>query len=135
AIAAFKTDFGDIPRPETAGSNSGFATLGRYLIGPYGNGIDDAASTPSSPVLDAQDPPVYSGGTTYHAGDCVRQSSTVGAATWVALRDTTATPSAGPNSDWAQFEVNDNRDGPGIKKPIGGRAYGPYLQPDKFKTR
>jgi hypothetical protein len=31
--------------------------------------------------------------------------------------------------------VNDSHDGPGFKKPVGGRVYGPYLQADKFKTR
>src|SRR5438105_15950696 len=36
ALEAFKTDFGDYPRPDSAGSNCGFATLGRYLIGPGG---------------------------------------------------------------------------------------------------
>src|SRR5690349_9673228 len=36
ALEAFKTDFGDYPRPEAA--NTGFAQLGRYLIGPYGDG-------------------------------------------------------------------------------------------------
>lgn len=135
-LEAFKNDWNDYPRPDASGSNSGFATLGQYLIGPYGNGLDDAQSTPTTPVIDPKDPPIYAGGTTYNVGDCVRQSNTVNAQTWVALQSTTSSPSAAGNPPaWVAVNANDGHDGPGIKRPIGGKVLGPYLQADKFKMR
>jgi prepilin-type N-terminal cleavage/methylation domain-containing protein len=135
-LEAFKTDWGDYPRPDTSGSNTGFAALGRYLIGPYGNGLDDSKSTPSSPVLDPQDPPAYNSTTTYHPGDCVRETAALNALTWVALQTTSSSPSAGANPPvWATIGANDGYDGAGMKRPIGGRVLGPYLQADKIKTR
>ena len=46
-------------------------------------------------------------------------------------------PTAAPTGTglWIPFSYSDSHDGPGMKKPVGGRVYGPYLQPDKFKTR
>ncbi|HTL30216.1 MAG TPA: prepilin-type N-terminal cleavage/methylation domain-containing protein, partial [Tepidisphaeraceae bacterium] len=46
-LEAFKADFGDYPRVPVP--NTGFAVLGRSLMGPFGNGLDDANSTPGSP--------------------------------------------------------------------------------------
>ena len=36
ALEAFRADWGDYPRPDSPGQNCGFATIGRYLIGPGG---------------------------------------------------------------------------------------------------
>src|SRR5690242_15032440 len=67
ALEAFKNDTGDYPRAIPL--YGGFAVLGKELAGPYGNGLDDALTKPNSPVLDAQDPPVYSASVNYKPGD------------------------------------------------------------------
>ena len=71
-LEAFKADFGDYPRPDTSGTNTGFATLGKYLIGPFGDGV----LLPRPLLLlvappDPTDPPTVASGTTYNPGDCV----------------------------------------------------------------
>ena len=119
AIEAFKGDFGDIPRPDGAGaasgSNTGFACLGRFLVGPFGAGTTTFQNATSP----------------FHPGECVYTPGTP-ITQYVCINATTSSPPAG---DWVQFEFLDRKEGPGIKKPVGGRAYGPYLQPDKFKMQ
>src|SRR5207237_6315194 len=86
--------------------------------------------------LDPTDPPAFSGSTIYKPGDAVRQPSTVGAATYVCLKEAGGqAPVAGGNQYWAQFSVNDAKDGPGTKVRAGGASQGPYLQPDRIKMR
>src|SRR3954462_12490910 len=55
AIEAFKGDFGDIPRPNGPGTNTGFACLGRFLVGPFGAGTTNFSNATSP----------------FHAGECV----------------------------------------------------------------
>jgi prepilin-type N-terminal cleavage/methylation domain-containing protein len=117
AIEAFKGDFGDIPRPDVPASNSGFACLGRFLVGPFG----------------VQGSPNFSNATSpFHPGECFMVGSGTTAVQYVCVNPSTSAP---PGADWSVFTFFDNKEGPGIKKPIGGRAYGPYLQPDKFKMQ
>ncbi|HEX3355961.1 MAG TPA: prepilin-type N-terminal cleavage/methylation domain-containing protein [Tepidisphaeraceae bacterium] len=119
ALESYKSDFGDYPRPDSSGAGAGFASLGRYLIGPYGN--------PASFI-----PPVAP----YLPGDCLSVGSSPNITEYVCVHDTSTGP---PTADWAIFGFNDGHDGPGYqKKLVGqyrGKVYGPYLQPDKFKTR
>jgi prepilin-type N-terminal cleavage/methylation domain-containing protein len=116
-LEAFKGDFEDYPRPDSSGANSGFACLGRYLIGPDGAGTTTLVA-PTSP---------------YSPGDCLYTGSGTTLVQYVCVnKNVTTSP---PTADWAVQSFLDGHDGPGIKKPIGGRVYGPYLQPDKFKMR
>jgi type II secretory pathway pseudopilin PulG len=132
ALEAFKTDTGDYPR--SIPQYGGFAVLAKELTGPFGDGLDAALSKPNSPVLDAQDPPVYQGGTLYKPGDAVRQGSTVGAPTYVCLKESTGAALTDLNY-WVAVDVNDARDGPGDSIRAGGAPRGPYLPPDRFRTR
>ena len=34
---------------------------------------------------------------------------------------------------WTQFPVSDGKDGPGFKARVGGKPYGAYLDPGKFR--
>jgi hypothetical protein len=48
------------------------------------------------------------------------------------------TPGAGVvtnANEWVKVTVNDGHDGPGIKRPTGGRVMGPYVQQDKLKMQ
>jgi prepilin-type N-terminal cleavage/methylation domain-containing protein len=132
ALEAFKADTGDYPRVETP--NTGFAVLGKALVAPYGNGLDDSSATLPKPV-DSSDPPGYVATTTYKPGDAVRQppGSTT---TYVCLKENAGnSPSGTGNQFWAQLAVNDQKDGPGTKVRAGGAAQGPYIQADRFKIR
>lgn len=121
AIEAFKADFNDIPRPDdagaAAGSNNGFACLGRFLIGPFGLAGSPNFSNATSP---------------FHPGECYAVGSGTTAVQYVCINPSSSAP---PGNDWSVFTFSDGKEGPGIKKPVGGRAYGPYLQPDKFKVQ
>ncbi len=107
ALEAFKNDFGDYPRPDSSGSNTGFATLGRYLIGPYGDGMLPAV-TPAPPLPDPTDPPVLVSGTTYNPRDSV--AATLGGQTNDAVASTSSPPptSNTPPDTWAPFTVTDS---------------------------
>lgn len=129
-LEAFRQDFGDYPRVDVA--NTGFAVLGRSLIGPLGNGIiDPAPAPPALPTLDPNDPPAYSA-KTYKPGDSVRQPAALNGQTYVCIKTTTIPP---PGVDWAAYDVNDGKDGPGFRTARGTKVWGPYLQIDKFKTQ
>jgi type II secretory pathway pseudopilin PulG len=133
-LDAYKQDYGDYPRVDTP--YTGFAVLGKALVAPYGDGVDNTSSATPQPV-DSKDPPPYSGGTQYHMGDVVRQPMALPAAgtinTYVALKDTTASPTT--TTDWAPFPVNDYKDGAGTRVRPGGDPRGPYIPPDKVHMR
>lgn len=122
ALEQFKADWGDYPRPESQGANCGFAALGRYLIGP---GPAAAASTPKFNA---------SRTTPYGIGDVASDGATP-PKEYVWVDPDTAPTSSPPTAGWMLVSYADGHDGPGMKKPIGGRTYGPYLQADKFKMR
>jgi type II secretory pathway pseudopilin PulG len=127
ALDEYKKDFGDYPRVTQA--DTGFAVLGRALLGTYGDG--NLPGGPPPPP-DPDDPPAHSG-TEYTAGDCVQS----GATKYVALKKIAgpldATP--GPNQAWTAFNANDLADGPGTRLRAGGKKVGPYLQQDRFRVR
>ena len=135
ALEAFKADHGDYPRPEPGARGSGAALLGRYLFGPYGDGVERGKTT-----LDDQDPPEYAGGKQYLPGDAVRNGGQATSPTFAAVRPTTSAPptgalQSGTNYDWAPLAANDGIDGPGLSMRQGGKKFGPYLQEGKFKFR
>jgi len=116
ALEAYKEDFGDIPRPPTTQPNTGAATLGKALLGPYG-------ALPASV-------PAFSNTTPIKAGDCV--SDTGG---YVALVDNPG-PTLTDTTKWAPFAAYDGADGPGFKTRVGtAKTYGPYLASGKVKSR
>ncbi|MEO6435343.1 MAG: hypothetical protein ABIP55_06225, partial [Tepidisphaeraceae bacterium] len=104
--------------------NTGFAMLGRALIGPGGTGNSA--------------PPVGAG--PYFAGDCVSTMSP-GYTEFVAFGPPDATlkyaaPLPVTNANyWAPFGYSDGSNGPGFKVRAGSKSYGPYLAPEKFKFR
>lgn len=133
ALDAYKADFGDYPRP--AGDHIGFAILGYALIGPA-----NAAVTNSGSVIS---PPTYDSAKSYGAGDMVQS----GGNTYVCIKDSTGV-GVTTTTSWQPFPWADGADGPGFKNALtvdsngdgipdvpGGKTWGPYLQPDKFKLR
>jgi prepilin-type N-terminal cleavage/methylation domain-containing protein len=124
-LDAYKGDFGTYPTVDTAGT--GFAVLGKTMIGPFGDGRAGAA-------MDDQDPPRYDAGKTYKPGDCVFMNANDGTDSYVALVENIGQTPPNPQY-WAQLNVHDFQDGPGFKARAGGKVYGPYLAPGKFKTR
>lgn len=124
-LTAYRTDFGDYPRPDE--SYTGFALLGRALISPGPAG----GFPPPSLTM-----PVGAGTVT-----SVGTPGSAGYAEYVAIGrpdpsggfTTSATP---PHAEWANFPVSDGKDGPGFRGRVGGgQSFGPYLQPDKFRTQ
>jgi prepilin-type N-terminal cleavage/methylation domain-containing protein len=112
ALDAYKSDFGDYPRP--AASGTGFVVLGKALIGPYDATLDIATfQNPTAP---------YKAGMAAHSGG-VQQ---------IALRDT----GNGPGSaDWVNFAFTDGANGPGFRVRAQGQVKTPYLPVDKFKRQ
>lgn len=131
ALEAFKLDHGDYPRVDVA--NAGAAVLGRYLIGPYGDGT--LPSTTNPPPVDGQDPPAYSSASTYLPGDAVRNGTAKADLTYVAVQQTTGNAPSATSVFWAQVPANDGVDGAGLRMRDGGKKWGPYLQEGKFKLR
>jgi prepilin-type N-terminal cleavage/methylation domain-containing protein len=132
ALEAYKQDFGDYPRlPISAIApnvgdpipDTGAATLGKALLGPYGDGKVPPANTADDP----DDPPNYQS-IEYRPGQAVRYA----AAFWVCVRTTTAAPST---PDWAPMDPRDGLDGPGFRSRQGGKTWGPYLKPENFKVQ
>ena len=125
ALDAYKLDFNDFPRP--AANNTGFAELGRALVGPGGTGQ-------SCPPFTSK---------TYGAGDVAFTGSGTSYQEFVFFTGPNAelkyemnpppAPAAGPN--WAGIAYSDGKPGPGLKVRSGGQSFGPYLDPAKFKTR
>jgi type II secretory pathway pseudopilin PulG len=126
-LEAYKGDFGTYPAVDMPGT--GFAVLGKVIIGPFGDGRLNNASTGFD---DTQDPPTWDAAKSYKAGDCV----TVGFNTFVATMDSTGVnpPGTAPLSAWVQFDARDFQDGPGFRTRQGGKVYGPYAQSGKLKT-
>src|SRR5205814_556357 len=83
AIEAFKGDFNDIPRPDASGTNSGFACLGRFLIGPFGVQGSSNFSNAISP---------------FHPGECFVVGSGTTVVQYVCINPSTSAP---PGSDWS----------------------------------
>ncbi len=130
ALAAYKTDFADYPRPDpgATGDNTGFALLGKAMFcpgpsigplqalagsGPHGAGTIASVGTP--------------GNTEYREFVAFGMPQPGGG-----FSTTTAPPDAG---NWAGFTVSDGKDGPGFRARPGGQPYGPYLQENKFRLR
>jgi prepilin-type N-terminal cleavage/methylation domain-containing protein len=114
ALEAFKGDFDDYPRPNAP--NTGFADLGRFLVGPYGT-LGTDFIPPTAPYL---------------VGDCAKTGSPPNEVEYVCIFPTASPP---PSANWQGFGFTDQKPGPGIKRPRGGHVYGPYIQADKFKMR
>lgn len=130
AIEAYKQDFGDIPRPQTIGPNTGAATLGKALVGPFGDGLD------SNGNKDASDPVSFSASNIYHVGDCISDASGAHVMIVDPLDPQFHPPVVDPVY-WARFETADGADGPGFRTRPGsiGRVFGPYLPPEKIGLR
>ena len=124
-LEAYKGDFGTYPTVDVAGT--GFAVLGKAMIGPYGDGL-------AGTNVDDLDPPRYDAGKTYKPGDCVFTGSNNGSDSYVALAENTGQQPPNPLY-WAQLDVHDFQDGPGFKVRAGGKVSGPYLAAGKFKTQ
>jgi len=135
ALEAYKGDFGDYPRiiylsplpsPPYNGTGSGAALLGKALLG-----LGDSKT--------AQ----YSSSSTYTIGQIVSYNVSGGTADFEATQSVPAnTAPAEGSAYWAPIPMTtagDGADGPGFRvrltTPPSGRVYGPYLAPDKFKTR
>lgn len=124
ALEAYHTDFGDYPR--VGALSSGFAVLGQTLIspGPSGGPLPTLGASPYRAGRVASTGVPGSG--SYAEFVCFGKPDPSGEGF-----STTATQS--DVTTWAPFAVSDGKDGPGFKARMGGKAYGPYLQPDKFK--
>jgi prepilin-type N-terminal cleavage/methylation domain-containing protein len=141
ALDAYKQDFGDYPRlpidPVAATNlpmaNTGAATLGKALLGPYGDGV-----YPNSNTTDTLDPPTYQSTIAYHPGDCV----TDGTKFYVTLLEAPAGTGTSNSEYYAPILTPcDGADGPGFRtRPAvngipQGKVWGPYLAPGKIKNQ
>ncbi len=124
ALEEYKKDFGDYPRVDSP--NTGFAVLGKALIGTYGDGFQPG--TPPTP--DSNDPPTYTGAAA-KPGDCVQTGAN---SKYVALVEN-AGAAVSDVTTWAPFTPNDLEDGFGSRLRVGGKKAGPYLNPEKFRVR
>ena len=126
-LAAYKADFGDLPRFE--GACAGFAMLGKAMFSP---GPSGGAGIPQ---LKAGD--MHGAGTFANVGT----PGTPEYQEFVAFgtqqpgggfSTTTAPPSP---QHWAPFIVSDGLDGAGFRARPGGKTYPPYLQEKNFRLR
>lgn len=124
ALEEYKKDHGGL-YPQVGAPNTGFAELGKELIGTYGDGKLPPPPTP--PQTDVNDPPLHDPNATYKPGDCVSGSNL-----YVCLQETQEAPPGG-GKNWVQFNCRDGADGPGHS--AGGRKFPAYLQPEKFRVR
>ena len=113
ALDAYKADFGDYPR--VGANQTGAATLGLALVGPYGPGTV---------------PPTYAA-KSYKAGEVV----TGAGQPYVALVNVPANKGVTDPAYWAPVSVNDGYDGPGFRPRAGGRVRQPYLAEGKIQMR
>jgi type II secretory pathway pseudopilin PulG len=123
-LEAYRTDFGDYPRVEAGGT--GFAVLTKALISPG----------PTAGPLPGLGTAPYPAGTDTSTGT----PGNAGYVEYVAVGAPDpaggfSAPGAPPGTDWAAFYVSDGKDGPGFRARPGGKAYGPYLDPARFKLR
>ncbi len=121
ALDAYKSDFGDYPRP--SGNSAGFAVLAEALVGP-----GPAALTPAA-VSSMNIPTTVTGGSV--AGQVLVDSTSAPTNISIALAPT----GTSSGSFWMSANAGyvDGNDGPGWRmRANGGRVYGPYLAPDKW---
>jgi prepilin-type N-terminal cleavage/methylation domain-containing protein len=123
ALEAYKTDFGDYPRPEVA--NAGFAVLTKALIAP------GKAGAPAPALGTAP----YSAGTVAYTGTPGQPSYTEHVAFGKPAAAGGFSTATAPTdaTTWAVFPYSDGKDGPGFRARYGGKTYGPYLPEGKFK--
>jgi type II secretory pathway pseudopilin PulG len=129
ALTAYHQDFLDYPTATTSDTAPtgvpGYAALGFNLVGMGGD-----ATSPA---------PQVQNGKTYDIGDCV----SVGAVNYLAIQRTVTGP---PTAAWMALSGVSQKDqsqaynyyfdgklGPGMM--VGSKAYGPYLQPERIRTR
>lgn len=127
ALDAYKADFGDYPRVEQA--FTGFAVLCKALIAPaQANGplpTWGIEPYPAGAYLSRGDPNSPGGG--YKEWVCFSSPDGQGGFT---------TPDDESNTGlWGVFPISDGKDGPGFKARVGGKPYGPYLDPSKFRVQ
>ena len=131
ALDAYKADFGDYPR--VGANQTGAATLGLALVGPYGDGV----LPPPGGGVDASDPPTVVAGTGYKPGEIVRQTAAVTSPQYVCLALSKGSDIADATK-WAMLPpafANDGYDGPGFRPRAGGRVRQPYLSEGKIQMR
>jgi prepilin-type N-terminal cleavage/methylation domain-containing protein len=129
ALEAYKNDHHG-RYPQVAGGNTGFAELGKALVGVYGDGL---TGTPPNQTPDNTDPPPITPGREYKPGDCVRDAAS-SPNIYVALV-ANANPNLTDIRTWARFDCNDLEDGAGTRVVVGGRKMPPYLEPDRFRIQ
>jgi hypothetical protein len=120
-----KATFGTYPTVDVAGT--GFAVLGKAMIGPYGDGL-------AGTNVDDLDPPRYDAAKPISPAIASSPASNNGSDSYVALAENTGQQPPNPLY-WAQLDVHDFHDGPGFKVRAGGKVSGPYLAAGKFKTQ
>ena len=125
-LEAYRTDFGDYPRP--GANNTGFAVLTKALIspGPDGGPLPALGTGPHLAGAIAHTGTPGPGGN-YQEYVCFAGPDPAGGFA------TSAPPTDA--TQWANFPVSDGKDGPGFRARAGSKTYGPYLQPEKFRLR
>ena len=127
ALEAYKADFGDYPRVEQ--KCTGFAVLCKALISP-GPGGGPLPAWPIEPypagaILSTGDPNSPNGNYKEHV--CFAAPDAEGGF---------STPNDQNDANtWREFPVSDGKDGPGFKARVGGKPYGAYLDPAKFRVQ
>ncbi len=140
-LSAYKADHGDYPRVDV--QNTGAAVLGKAMLG-----LGPATLVTAGPPA-VNNVPLYSAAQSYQFGDCVTATSGLVTAGFVCINPagvlgapptfSGTTPQADGN--WSPFNFADGNDGAGfrLRPPVNniaqGKVSGPYLQPDRFKTR
>lgn len=121
-INQYRDTFGSLPPVDM--QNTGFAVLGKALVGMY-----DATTVPP---FDASPTKVYK------AGECVLQ----GTSGFVAIVDSPGTNTGDPTK-WAPFDGYDGADGPGTRSRMGlvgnasvpqGKVYPPFVQTESLNV-
>ena len=124
AIQAFKTETGDIPRTPLDTPNLGAATLGRYLVGPLGDGYKPGTSTGAPD--DTDDPAAWDAAKEYQAGAVVQ----AGGNRFVALIPNSNVATS-TTTTWQQVtdpnHVHDYVDGTGMAPAAGRKKIGPFM--------
>ena len=126
ALEEYKKDFGDYPQVDAP--NTGFAVLGKALLGTYGDGV---LPGPPPQANDPNDPPTFVSGTTYMPGDCVQ----TGGAKYVAMVENTGAPASHGERHGSPFDPNDlsrrlrHPQGPRRKKNPALRSAGEIPRP------
>jgi prepilin-type N-terminal cleavage/methylation domain-containing protein len=123
ALEAYKTDFGDYPRPPAGSAGLGAVILCKALVAP-----GPATGTSAEP---------WASGTAYTAGEIVDDGGT----TYVCIQNirTTNPDAYAPTSNanyWKAFPDADGADGLGFRIRAGmGKPKPAYLQVDRLKVR